>query len=243
MFTQIDDIVGITLARILTEYKNSPNFQGLMKAMLGPLQLIEDTLTDMNNLRYLPDAQGAQLDLIGTIVGLKRPPGATDAEYLILLYAQIKQNVSQGQPEQIIQLFLLLTNETFVFFYEGANAEFLVESTYVPPNQANVDQLIVAMEAIGPAGVRCDGIISYDPLIPFAYDGPLPGSGYDDGSQTVGGEYAQLFEYLGPGFAYADEPIGHLNNPPFAAPLACTDGEPLGYGTLDDPLFGGAYLT
>jgi hypothetical protein len=243
VFTPIENMVQQALARLLYQYSNSENFQGLLTAMIGPIQDIENALTDMNNLRYLPQAQGAQLDLIGTIVGLARPPGASDAEYLTLLYVQIKQNTSQGQPEQIIQVFLLLTQTSFVFYTEGNNSEFLVASSYVPPDQATVDSLITSMQAIGPAGVRCDGIIAFDDSIPFAYDGPLFGAGYDDGTQTVGGKYAELFEYLGPGFAYADEPIGHLNNPPLTAPLACSNGQALGYGTLADPLFGGAYLT
>ena len=243
MFIQDNNMVAEAISRLLYQYSASPNLQGLITAIVEQIQAIEVALTPMNTERYLPGAQGAQLDIIGSIIGVSRPAGYTDAQYLVLIYAQIKQNTSQGQPEQVIQLFLLLTGVSFVFYGEGENSEFLVGSTYLPPNQAAVDSLINLLEAIGPAGVRCDGIITFDADIPFAYDGNLIGSGYDDGTQTVGGLMAQLFEYLGPGFAYADEPIGHLNGPGgLTNPLACTNGVPLGYGTLDDPLAFGAYL-
>ena len=56
-----------------------------------------------------------------------------------------------------------------------------------------------------PAGVRFDGIVEFDPAIAFAYDGNLPGFGYDDGSQTVGGKYPTLWQFIGGGFAYDED--------------------------------------
>jgi hypothetical protein len=197
-----------------------------MSSLLGPVQDIENTLSDMNDFRYLPDAYGQQLDNIGKIVGLERVPGMSDATYIQELYGQIKINSSDGEPEQAIQVFLLFTQTMFCILYEGHLASILLEGTWNPPSQAEVDQLLSVIQATIPAGVRCDGIVYFDPSNAFAYDGPLSGAGYDDGSQTVGGQYAQLWELLGPGFAYdGDDTLG------------------LGYGTEFDPLSGGSYLT
>lgn len=226
MFSPIPNNIQQALARLLTQYSNAPNLQGLLKAMLSQIQGIEQVLTDMNNLRYIPNAMGAQLDLIGALVGIKRPPGASDAVYLQLIQGQIAINTSDGQPENAIQVFLLFTQTSFVFFYEEANAGVLMEGVWVPPNQAAVDSLITTLQNTLPAGVRCDGIVQCDETIPFAYDGIFPGAGYDDGSQIVGGKYAKLWEYKGPGFAYAG-----------------ADRTGQGYGTLFDPLAGGSYLT
>lgn len=225
MFNPIVNYVGDALKRLLTQYFDSPNFQGLLTAMIKPMQDIESTLTDMNTLRYLPNAQGAQLDIIGEIVGIKRPPGASDALYLQYIYGKIKENFSQGQPEQVIQVFQLFTGAGLVIYKEGV-AGFVLSSAWVPPDQATLDNIITILQNTAPAGVRCDGIISFDATNAFAYDGNLPGAGYDDGSQTVGGKYAQLYEFLGPGFAYDGN-----------------DSTGEGYGTLFDPLAGGAYLT
>jgi len=89
-----------------------------------------------------------------------------------------------------------------------------------------VDALILVLQNTAPAGVRCDGIVHYEGDLAFTYNGDEAGAGYDDGSQAVGGKYAQLFEYEGPGFAYAGDDL---------------TGQ--GYGTLFDPLAGGCYLT
>jgi hypothetical protein len=226
VFTPIPNHVQQALARLIYEYQDSPLFQGLLTAMLGPIQDIENALTSMNTERYLPNAVGVQLDNIGEIIGLPRPAGASDAQYIQLIYAQIKENTSDGQAEQIIQVFLLLTGVMFVLYYQGSNAEFLVESVWVPANQSAVDSMIEMLENTAAGGVRCDGIVVNDPVIPFAYDGSIFGAGYDDGSQTVGGKYAELFLYVGGGFAYdGDDPTG------------------LGYGSIADPLCGGTYLT
>ncbi|SRR5579875_1859615 len=226
MFTPITNHVQQGLARLLTQYQNSPNFQGLITALISPIQTIENALVDMNTLRYLPNAFGQQLDNIGVIVGLPRPPGTPDNIYIQLLLGQIKENISQGQPEQVIQVFELFTQTGFLIFYEGQNCEFLVESAWIPPDQATVDRVIGILQNTAPAGVRCDGIVSFDSQMAFAYDGNLPGAGYDDGTQLVGGKYAQLFEYEGPGFAYDGD-----------------DYSGQGYSSLADPLAGGAYLT
>jgi hypothetical protein len=225
MFTQITNHVQQGLARLMNQYKNAVYLQGILTAIINPIQDIENALTDMNNLRYLPNATGAQLDVIGLIVGIARVAGQSDASYLMAIYAQIQINVSEGTPEQVIVAFNIFTGSTFSLLFEFS-ASIIIESEWVPADQAAVDTLITNISQATPAGVRVDGIVSFDPTEAFAYDGVLPGLGYDDGSQTVGGKYPTLYQYIGGGFAYAGvDPTG------------------LGYGSLQDPLVGGAYLT
>jgi hypothetical protein len=226
VFTEILNHVQQGLARLVTQYQESPNIQKLLTAFIEQVQTIEDSLEDMNTARYIDDAIGQQLDNLGQIVGITRPPGASDAVYRNLILGQIKINTSQGQPEQVIQLFLLLTSAPFVILYEGYNADIVLESSYQIPNQAMADELITILSQATPAGVRIDDIVSFDPDMAFSYDGNLSGFGYDDGSQTVGGKYPFTWQFIGGGFAYdGDDPSG------------------LGYGSLQDPLAGGAYLT
>lgn len=180
----------------------------------------------MNTLRYLPNAQGAQLDVIGIIVGEPRPPGTSDADYINLIYGRIKINTSQGQPEYAIQTFQLFTGAPQVILYEGRGCV-LLESIWVPPNQAAVDSLINILLEVLPAGVRADGIVAYDPTDAFAYAGTLPGQGYGTVSDpSVGGKYPTLYQFHGGGFAYAGDDVAGL-----------------GYGSIHDPLVGGIYLT
>lgn len=226
MFSNIPNHVQQALKRLLTQYQNAPVLQGFLTAIINPIQTIEDELGVMNTARYLPAAVGNQLDIIGSIVGIKRPAGMPDDQYLLEIYGQIKINVSEGQPEQIIQAYELFTSVPFVILTEFHNASLIVASTYAPPDQKTVDRLILTIKKAAPAGVRVDGLITFDADMAFAYDGDLPGFGYDDGTQTVGGKYADLHQFIGGGFAYDGD-----------------DSSGLGYGTQDDPLAGGAYLT
>lgn len=224
MFSPIPNHVQQALARLVTQYKNATKLQGLLTSLVNPIQDIESSLTDMNNLRYLQQAQGVQLDVIGIIVGLPRG-GRNDAQYRLALQAQIKVNVSCGQPEQVIQAYALFTGSPLVLLDEYRNASFILESDFDPGSQLAADNLILTVKQASPVGVRLDEIICFDPTEPFAYAGSLPGNGYDDGSQTVGGKYPNAYQYIGPGFAYAgDDPTG------------------MGYGSDQDPLAGGAYL-
>jgi hypothetical protein len=226
MFTTIPNHVQQALARLVTQYQNSPNLQSLLSGIVTPCQDIENALVDMNNLRYLPDATGAQLDVIGVIVGLARTQGQSDASYILDLYGQIKVNTSEGQPEQAIQAFLLFTGAPYVLLYETHLASLFFNSIYTPSDQSAADMLIETMEEVTPAGVRVEGFVSFDPSEAFSYDGPLPGAGYGDaGDPTVGGKYGRGYQYIGGGFAYAgDDPTG------------------LGYGSEVDPLVGGCYV-
>lgn len=225
MFTPIPNHVQQALSRLLQQYSKAVNIQGVLTAIISPLQLIESTLTDMNNLRYLSGAFGAQLDVIGVIVGIAREVGQSDADYLNAILGQISLNFSDGQPEEAIGAFNFLTGSTFTILVEFV-AAIMLESAWVPPNQATIDRVISNLTLGTPAGVRVDGIVSFDPTNAFTYDGNLPGGGYDDGSQTIGGKYATLYQFIGGGFAYDGDDISGL-----------------GYGSLQDALVGGAYLT
>lgn len=226
MFDPITNHVQAALARLLSRYVDADNLKNFITALVNPVQDIEGVLSDLNTLRMLSAATGKQLDNIGTIVGLARPPGATDAQYRNDLYAEIKINVSEGQPEQAIQTYQLFTAATLVILAEFFPAEVMIESDYLPPNQAAVDNLLQILNEVLPAGVRPMGIVTFDSMDAFAYDGSLPGVGYGSASDpTVGGMYPILF-VRNTFFAYD-------GNDPTQA----------GYGTVLDPLVGGQYAS
>jgi hypothetical protein len=225
MFNQITTHVTDALGRLLGQYQGATNLRNLLTALVNPIQDIEDELTEMNVARYLGGATGAQLDILGSIVGIPRGTGISDATYAQQIAGQVKINTSQGQPEQVIQAFQLFTGGNTVILQELI-AAVILQSTWLPPDQASADAVFLLLLEVLPAGVRCSGIVSFDPDMAFAYDGALPGYGYDDGSGTVGGKYARLWLYSGGNFAYDGD-----------------DSTALGYGTYFDPLAGGDYLT
>lgn len=210
--------------RLMSQYQGSQNLLNFLAAIIQPIQDIEYELNDMNVERELVNAFGIQLDNIGTIVGLARSPGQTDSEYLMELQGQIGINVSEGQPESVIQAFQLFTGVPLVILDEFFPAEIVLESIYVFANQAAVDAMIQLMQEVAPAGVRCDGIITFDPVMPFAFDGSLFGSGFDDGSNTVGGIWSSL------------------NLPDTQFSMDGDDVTGAGFGSTDDPLVGGWFI-
>lgn len=225
MFTVIPNHAELALKRLLSQYQDSDNLKSFIRAIIGPVQSIEYVLNDLNIYRQLAFAEGVQLDLIGTIVGLPRPSGATDEEYRQILYGQIGINVSEGQPEQVIQTFKIFTSVPLVLFDEHFPAEFSIESIYEFPDQASIDSMITLMEKVGPAGVRCDGIVTFDPIIPFSFDGALFGSGFgDDTDPSQGGKF----------------PLLNLRDGEFA--FDGSDSLAEGFGSTDDPLVGGQLI-
>ena len=171
----------------MSQYGDAVGLQGLITAIVNPCQDIEYELNDLNVQRQLSQAFGVQLDLIGTIVGLTRPPGASDDTYRNDLYAQIKINVSQGQPEQAIQTYQLFTAASLVILTEFFPAEVMIESDYLPPDQQAVDGLLKILTDVLPAGVRAMGIVAFDSMNAFAYAGSLIGQGYGTTADPLAG--------------------------------------------------------
>lgn len=57
---------------LLMQYKSSPNLSAYIDCFLQEVDIINKAIEDSINLRYLSDAFGKQLDVIGDIVGIGR---------------------------------------------------------------------------------------------------------------------------------------------------------------------------
>lgn len=57
---------------LIWQYKDSPNLQNYIKAFVGEIDILVKAIEDTINYRYLADAYGYQLDIIGEIVGIGR---------------------------------------------------------------------------------------------------------------------------------------------------------------------------
>jgi hypothetical protein len=228
MFIEDDNYLSEGLARLLTQYQNSENIRAVLTVLIAQVQQIELALTQMNTLRYLSGAFGPQLDNIGQIVGIARQPGQSDQSYLMDILGQIKINTSQGQPEQVIQTFILFTNASQVRLFECPPGDVLIESPYNPPDLPTFVSIISIINEVLPAGCRSIGIVVYDAVDPFTYaeNSMLPtGTGYGTISNpTTGGKYGTLKRPFNGPFGYAG------NNTAVQ-----------GYGSIFDPIIGGAY--
>lgn len=118
---KINDHGDRAVDRLPQQFKRKPNFGATVRAVADQIQDIEDAAFALFNGRSVFDATAANLDRIGAIVGQARPisgPAATDDDvYRGMILARVIINRTQGEPEPIISLLLLL----------GANSVHLVE--------------------------------------------------------------------------------------------------------------------
>lgn len=187
----IDDHAEQAVARLAAQFRDKDLIIGLVESLVGPKQHMEDTLQDLLTERTIDTAIGKQLDQFGTIVGEDRQ-GRNDDEYRIALKARMGRNTSEGTPDDVINVFNLLT---------GSTQTQLVELTAVITLTGNVDfsanavAIKAFMQKVVAAGVRIDWIASQDPNFPpFAFLGVPGGSGFDDsGNPGTGGVYVSAF--------------------------------------------------
>lgn len=57
---------------LLMQYKDSPNLYAYINCFLQEVNAVSKAIQDSINLRYLADATGAQLDVVGDLVGIGR---------------------------------------------------------------------------------------------------------------------------------------------------------------------------
>lgn len=157
---------------------------------IDQVQEIEDVLFQLLNERSLTDAEGVQLDLIGEILGLARQGGWTDDEYRILLGVRIGINLSNGEPERMINTLDALVESNFVKLTELFPAAVDMRFDGVPVNETLIVQ---QMNQVKPVGVKLK-LIKTDPINPFATEG-FGGNGFGDVENPgLGGIWSWVIE-------------------------------------------------
>jgi hypothetical protein len=95
------------LARLITQYKNKPRLRALAQSYLEEVAELATVLAQLRVAFRLGNAIGAQLDVLGTIVGAPRQ-GFDDDAYEQLIRAYIRAQKSEGKPEDIYAVFRIL---------------------------------------------------------------------------------------------------------------------------------------
>lgn len=84
------------LARRLGQYLDKPRLEALLGIYLDQIQDLEDAAWQLATERFVDTAVGAQLDVLGEIVGQERL-GLSDDNYRALVRARIRANKSDGK--------------------------------------------------------------------------------------------------------------------------------------------------
>jgi len=210
--------------RLLQQYKDLPNIQAILDSLIGPIQTLENAFNDLNTGRGVDGAVGVQLDRLGALVGIARS-GAPDAIYRTRIKVRVIQNLSQGEPDRLIQVYGFSLGATLVHYQENYPAgSILLANADVIAGQETL--IYESIQSIAPAGARVDFIGCFPPVA-FAFGGGVTQSaGFGDlNDPTVGGGFGKVHIPVGIKFTFAGGSPGNG-----------------GFGDLRDPVLGGHFV-
>lgn len=134
---------------IIEQYKESPQYLGILKLIADEADRTETARWELSNLLDIDAMVGAQLDLLGKIAHAPRLQDGVlldDVAYRIVLKAAFRARTS-GTPEEIIAAARSATNSSQVIYLpEYPAAYWLFTDGPIEPTQA-------FLESISPAGV------------------------------------------------------------------------------------------
>ena len=98
---QVTDHEEQAYGLFIEQYSERPRLAALLASYTQEIQELEDAIWAVRLGRFLDNAEGAQLDVIGKLVGERRD-GRADNVYRVLITAKIRVNWSQGRPNDVI---------------------------------------------------------------------------------------------------------------------------------------------
>lgn len=142
------------------QYKDTANLNAILEVLASPFDDLKVVYNDLKNLLNLEDVEGAQLDLIGNLVGEKRN-GREDAEYLIGIRFKIFKNTSKALVDDVVKALKFITQADLVVYSDNPPASYTIY-TNGKTLASNINEMIDKLSA---AGVS---------LIVYASDGEFP---------------------------------------------------------------------
>lgn len=112
-----NNISDRTIALLLEQFKTKENFIKFTEILTDELQELEYIFEQISELTWLDGSSGIQLDRMGRIIGYARG-SRDDEEYRAYLKFGVLLNKSAGEPEILITALTMLTQATFVMFFE-----------------------------------------------------------------------------------------------------------------------------
>ncbi len=194
------DHVARGLARMLQQYKGKPFFAALLKSYLSRIQELENAAWEVILYRRLGDAEGIQLDYLGSIIGRGRN-NLSDADYLVAIKGQIRINRSCGTPEDMIAVTTLSLPTGYIFAYGEAYPAVILISVFTAATDTLINVLFDSLKRTKPGGVRLlldsttaapENAFTWSPDLTTIVDSNL---GWGDSSDpSIGGYWATVLD-------------------------------------------------
>lgn len=178
------DHVTEALERLTEQFKDKPNFVAFATALIAPVQDIEDAMQQLLLERDIETAIGAQLDMLGEIVGQARG-GLGDDEYRRYVRARIKANRSRGTVEDLLQVARLVLGDADAALtlrsWGIASYDLTIADQVITDAVATI--LLAFLKDATSVGVR--PILNYSPTNPdenLIFDSSTPAQFWDAGT-------------------------------------------------------------
>lgn len=167
----------------------------LLAAFAQEEQELEFVASDLIMIKFIDNATGDQLDILGEYVGEDRN-GRLDVPYRAAIKLRGKLNASNGEPETIIEYARQLTTAidvTFVELYPGKVLLQIVSNNPVTP------AILALIQKISPAGVAINiEFVQEGDIFGFDGEGVFPAAaniaGFGEegvGNESVGGKFME----------------------------------------------------
>ena len=193
----IPDHIAIALSQLLQQYKGKERIEGVLSAIVRQVQDLEDGIFPLNAGRQLANAEGAQLDGVGQIVGLERN-GMDDDTYRVFLIGTIAKNFSDGTLPVVLTILQLLLEAGVLLVFETFPAEIQVEfAGSTRDSSLYSDIATLTQQALG-AGIKLGSMSVFDEDNPFRFEmlpgqpGPQGGGFGDSSDPLVGGLFGDV---------------------------------------------------
>jgi hypothetical protein len=147
--------IEIALSRLPEQFKGRPNIEALIRAVVASFDEFDVEARRLLVERTLDTAVGAQLDVIGRIVGQPRN-GLSDDDFRRFCRARVRANRSKGTVSDILRVTRLVVNDPdarFTLQLTGIAAYILrIEDIVVPDDLAAI--VFSFLKAVTSGGVR-----------------------------------------------------------------------------------------
>lgn len=100
-------------ARLLAQFENAERLHAFVRALVRPLQELEQVALEVIGSFDVETAVGAQLDVVGGVVGMPRD-ARSDVAYRAYIKAKILANGSDGSVETILRVARTLLGQSGV---------------------------------------------------------------------------------------------------------------------------------
>ena len=186
--TKMDQVV-LGVSRLIHQWQDKPVVVALLTSFLLSVQQIEDTYDQLLNERGIDTAIGAQLDVLGLIVGELRD-NRLDEPYRSAIKLRIAINNSDGTEPVVVSLLKQLSSADTVIYQDvyPAGVKIILEGTQVAVD----DDTIAELKNILAATITAELSIVTFVAPPFVFENDPSGEGFSDNG-VGGGNLADAY--------------------------------------------------